>query len=114
MLNNVNDARAHAAFLRGLSSQSDFAEDRAAFAEIAEFLEHIIAGRLVVHAPRAAAPDDETAASGAPVESAPPAASTAPSGELTAAPSDEASEAGAMAGAPAVGDGAPLPSEPSA
>ena len=65
MLDNINDARAHAAFLRGLSGQSDFAEDRAAFAEIAEFLEHIVAGRLVVRTPRPTTPDDETAASAA-------------------------------------------------
>ena len=120
MLDNVNDARAHAAFLRGLSGQSDFAEDRAAFAEIAEFLEHIVAGRLVVRAPRPAAPDDAAPASGAPVEAPPTASPPTPSADEpapaeidVAAPPDEVGDASATTAAPAASDVALSQSEPS-
>jgi hypothetical protein len=121
MLANVNDARVHAAFLRGLSGQSDFAEDRAAFAEIAEFLEHIVEGRLVVRAPRPVVPDDEAAASGAPVGVSPAAAAPATPVDETAVaqidaatPKSEAAEASTITRALDEGVAAQLPSEPSA
>jgi hypothetical protein len=39
---DFSKARSHASFLRALSGQSDFAEDRTAFGEIADFLEHLV------------------------------------------------------------------------